>query len=117
MSRTADEFLPVKPVVVHILLALSAGDSHGYGVIQAVRAHSDGMIRLETGPFYRHLNRLLADGLVEDSGARPTDADTRRGAYYRLTPLGKGVLVAEEERLGRLLTLTRSIAGGAGSSA
>jgi DNA-binding PadR family transcriptional regulator len=113
MSRSADDFLPLKPVVVHILLALSAGDSHGYGVIQAVRAHSDGRIQLETGPFYRHLNRLLDDGLVEDSGTRPVDVDTRRGAYYRLTPLGGLVLSAEEERLAKLLSLTRSLSGAA----
>ena len=44
-ART-DDHLPLKPVVFHILLALAAGDAHGYGVIQAVREGSVGRIRL-----------------------------------------------------------------------
>lgn len=103
--KTPDAFIPLKPVVVHILLALSAGDSHGYGVITAVRQDSEGQIQLATGPFYRHLKRLIDEGLVAESDTRPADADPRRGAYYTLTRLGRAVLAAERERLARLLAL------------
>ncbi len=107
---TPDDFLPLKPVVVHILLALAAGDSHGYGVIQSVRTDSEGRIHLETGPFYRHLKRLLDDGLVEESKVRPEEVDARRGAYYGLTTLGRRVLAAEQERLTKLVSLGRALA-------
>lgn len=106
---TADTHLPLKPVVFHILLGLAEGSSHGYGVIQAVREHSEGRIHLETGPFYRHLKRLLEDGLVQDSQARPDNVDPRRGRYYELTGLGEAVVKAEQARLGRLLALSREL--------
>lgn len=110
-----EAFIPLKPVVVHILLALSAGDSHGYGVITAVRHDSEGRIQLATGPFYRHLKRLIDDGLVAESEHRPTDADPRRGAYYTLTRLGHAVLAAERERLTRLLALDPTPSAGGAS--
>ena len=107
-ART-DRHLPLKPVVFHILLALAAGDAHGYGVIQSVREGSAGRIRLETGAFYRHLKKLLDGGLVAESADRPLDADARRGTYYRLTRLGRDVLAAESRRLSEVLETTRML--------
>ena len=107
--RSPNAHLPLKPVVFHVLLALAEREAHGYGVIQAVREGSAGHIRLETGSFYRHLRRLLDDGLVEESDERPEDDDARRGAYYRLTPLGREVLAAESRRLAELVDATRAM--------
>lgn len=111
-ARTSSEVsgveshLPLKPVVFHILLALAASDAHGYGVIQAVRTQTSDRIRLETGPFYRHLRKLMDNRWVVESGQRPDDDDPRRGAYYRLTPLGKEVLTAESRRMAEVVSLT-----------
>lgn len=102
-TRDVGAYLPLKPVVFHILLALADGDAHGYGVIQAVRERSEGRVYLKTGPFYRHLGKLLDGRLVEESPDRPDDDDPRRGAYYRLTPLGRQVLSAEVARLADLV--------------
>ena len=107
-SEAIDGHLPLKPVVLHILLALAEGDAHGYGVIQRVRERSDDAIRLETGPFYRHLRKLLDAGLVAES-ERPPDADDRRGAYYRLTDRGRHVVAAEVTRLAGVVTLGREL--------
>ena len=101
--------LPLKPVVLHVLLALAEVDAHGYGVIQSVRVRSEGRIRLETGSFYRHLRKLLDGGLVVESEVRPEQDDTRRGSYYTLTELGRAVLAAESLRLAELVTLTRDL--------
>lgn len=109
ISERARAHLPVKPVVFHILLALAAGPSHGYGVIQAVRRGSEGRVRLETGPFYRHLRKLLDGGLVEETDERPEDDDPRRGAYYRLTDLGREVVGAEGRRLAGLVSATAEL--------
>jgi len=108
-KQSAADWLPLKPVVFHILLALAERESHAYGVIQAVRERSGGRIRLETGPFYRHLKKLLDGGLVSESQDRPPDADRRRGAYYRLTRPGSEVLVAESHRLAALVSLTEEL--------
>lgn len=104
-----DRHLPLKPVVFHVLLALAERDLHGYGVIQAVRERSGGRVELQTGPFYRHLGKLMDEGLVEESDFRPEDDDPRRGAYYRLTPRGEEVLVAESRRLGTLVAATEAL--------
>lgn len=108
--RTAPEdHLPLKPVVFHVLLALAERDLHGYGVIKEVRDRSEERIPLETGAFYRHLKKLLDQGLVEESDERPDDVDARRGAYYTLTSLGRDVLAAESARLAELVDTTRDL--------
>lgn len=108
-SPSADAYLPLKPVVLHILLALAERDLHGYAVMQAVRGSSEGRILLQTGPFYRHLKRLLDDGLVAEAAERPAEDDPRRGAYYRLTELGREVVGAETRRLTTLLSSTQTL--------
>jgi DNA-binding PadR family transcriptional regulator len=61
-------------------------------------------VRLQAGALYRTLKRLVDDGLVAESGARPApESDDERRRYYRLTPLGARVLAAELDRLARLV--------------
>lgn len=99
--------LPVKPVDLILLLALAEADRHGYALAQEVERRTGGAARLEAGNLYRTLRRLLADGLVADSGRRPAgeldDERQERRRYFRLTPLGLAVLRAELERLRALL--------------
>lgn len=108
-ATDVDRHLPLKPVVFHILLALAEHDLHGYGVIQAVRERSAGRIQLQTGPFYRHLKKLIDDGMVSESPRRPADDDPRRGAYYRLTSFGRDVVAAEAERLASLVSASQAL--------
>ena len=86
----------MKPAALQILLALIPGDSHGYAVMQSIREQSGA--NLGTGSFYRHLNRLMEDKLVEIA-PRPAGDDPRRGDYYRLSPAGRQFLAEEKERL------------------
>lgn len=88
---------------VHILLALADGPLHGYGILQAVRQLSGGEVALGTGSLYRHLSRLIDDGLVGEMAAR--SADRRRGTFYRLTPAGSRALAAERTRVRALLAV------------
>ncbi len=90
----ARQFLPLTPQQFHILLALDAGDRHGYGIILDVAERTEGALRMGTGTLYTAIARLVALGLVADSGR---EDDRRR--FYRLTPLGRRVLVAETARL------------------
>jgi DNA-binding PadR family transcriptional regulator len=89
----------LKPIALHILLALADRDSHGYAIMQAIRSQSDGQVPVQTASFYRHLARLIDDGLVAESAARREAVDPRRGAYYRITARGRQVLAAEKRRL------------------
>ena len=93
-------FLPLTPQQFHILLALTDGDRHGYGIIGEVADRTGGDLRLGTGTLYTAIARLVASGLIADSsrrGERGGDDDRRR--YYRLTALGRTVLKAETARL------------------
>ena len=96
-------FDPLKPAVLHILLALADADLHGYAIMQAVNEQSAGTVPLRTGSFYRHLSTLIDAGWVAEANARPADADVRRGAYYRLTARGREALDAERRRLVNLI--------------
>ena len=101
MPPATTNFLPLKPVELHLLLALVDGDLHGYGLTLAVAERSDGLIRLAPGNLYQVLKRLLADGLVAEAPRAASDDSRRR--LYRLTALGGRVAAAELERL-RALT-------------
>ena len=101
--RSTDQFLPLKPVDLELLLALATEDRHGYGLVQEISAHTNGLIVLDPGNLYRVIKRLLADGLIEERSARTLAADERR-RYYGITALGGQVLAAELERLRALLS-------------
>ena len=100
MTSDPRSFLPLKPLDLQLLLALSEEDLHGYGLVRAIAERTDGIVTLEPGNLYRVLKRLLADGLVAELDPRraPDLADERR-RYYRLAPLGARVLVEELRRL------------------
>lgn len=105
--------LPLKPVDLELLIALADEERHGYGLVQAVAEHTRGLLVLDPGNLYRVIKRLLAHGLVAESGQRPTsEAGGERRRYYRITPLGSRVLAAELERLRTLVTAasTRALA-------
>ncbi len=109
LANVADH-LPLKPVVFLVLLALAEKERHGYAVMLAVRERSEGRIRLETGPLYRHLKRLIDSGLVAEVDGRPAvEDDQRRRCYYRLTESGRAVVAAEGARLATLVEATRAV--------
>jgi DNA-binding PadR family transcriptional regulator len=104
-----DAMLPLPMAAFHILLALSAGDCHGYGIIQNVEAGTKGALRLSPGTLYRTIQRLLEQGLIEEprrpSGPR---SDPRR-RYYRITPFGTAVVRADARRLTDLVRLAKGV--------
>jgi DNA-binding PadR family transcriptional regulator len=95
-----DRFLPLPIATLHILVALGAGELHGYAIMGAVEDISDGVVRLGPGTLYGAIKRMSADGLIEETDERPDPAiDDQRRRYYRLTGLGERVRAAELHRL------------------
>ena len=93
---------------VQILLALGAGERHGYAIMRDVEASTEGTVRLGPGTLYTTLARLEADGLIEESDARPDPAlDDQRRRYWRLTPAGRAIAVDEVRRLGATVERAR----------
>lgn len=106
-TGAADELLPLPPATLHILLALSDGERHGYGIIQDVEARTDGELRLSAGTLYRSIARMVEQGLIVEVAKRRTVADDERRRYYRITPFGTAVARAELRRLEQLVRLAR----------
>ena len=88
----------------HILLALADKERHGYDIMQEVDQRTEGTVRLGPGTLYGSIKRMLADGLLQESGDRPDpELDDERRRYYRLTDFGYRVAKAEAERLSQLV--------------
>jgi DNA-binding PadR family transcriptional regulator len=100
-DRDPHALLPLTPALFHVLLALVAGEKHGYAILKDVAQRTGGQVQLGTGTLYGIVKRLLADGLIRESAAGSTD---RRRAY-RLTAFGRKVALAEAERLRDLVNL------------
>ncbi len=99
-----DDFLPLKPLDLHVLVALSERDRHGYGIVQTVAERSGNKIRLAPGNLYPVLRRLVEVGLIRDDGERlADDLERKQRRYYAITKLGKRVAAAEAVRLKNLL--------------
>jgi DNA-binding PadR family transcriptional regulator len=100
------DLLPLSPAVLHILLALSAEDRHGYGIMREVERQSEGQYKLGPGTLYDNLQRLMDRGLVKEIRKSSTNEDPRR-RYYRLTGVGGRALEADLERLKTVLREAR----------
>ena len=98
MEQDLDQFLPLSPAALHILLALASEDRHGYGIMREVARQSDNRYRLGPGTLYDNLQKLLDQGIVEESSPRSSVDDPRR-RYYRLTRFGHRLLATEITRL------------------
>jgi DNA-binding PadR family transcriptional regulator len=98
-TRQSAEFLPLAARDFYILFFLAQRERHGYGLVKAIDAHSDGSVRLDPANLYRAIQRLAADGLIAD-GPRKVAADSgRERRYYRITELGREVVAAEATRM------------------
>jgi DNA-binding PadR family transcriptional regulator len=108
-ARVPEDYLPLTPAVIDIMLALGDDELHGYAIMQEVRRRTDGQRRLAPGTLYRSLRQMQERGLVEEAEERPDPGlDDERRRYYRLTNLGKKVAAAEIERLEGLVRTARS---------
>ena len=106
--RSVDHFLPLTPPTLHTLVALADGDKHGYAILKDIERRTEGAVRLSAGTLYALLNRATADGLIVETDERPDIAlDDERRRYYRLTPLGRQVAVAEIGRLESIIAIAR----------
>jgi len=107
-SIVPESLLPLRPSVFHILLALSDGDLHGYGIMQEVADHTAGQIKLGPGTLYGAIKRLLSEGLIVEADERPDpELDDERRRYYRLTDFGQKVLKAEVQRISQMVSVAQ----------
>ena len=103
---------PTAPVPVsefQILLALADEERHGYAIMREVTARTNGEVQLGPGTLYGSIKRMVNAGLIAESDERPdADLDDERRRYYRITPAGRQVAVAEARRMERLVGIARA---------
>lgn len=101
---------PLTPAVFHILLALSTGERHGYGIMKQVETDSLGKVSMGAGTLYGSLKRMLDAGLVEESDKRvDPEMDDARRIYYRITDIGETAIGSELERMNHLVGLSQKL--------
>ena len=98
MKPDPDDYLPLAPATLHILLSLAGEPMHGYAIMQEVQRQSGGRYNLGPGTLYDNLQRLMKQRMVEEVAESREEANSRR-RLYRLTTLGRGVLTQEIARL------------------
>src|SRR4029079_9358566 len=101
LTRDPAALIPLKHSTYQVLLALEDGESlHGYAIMQAIAAMTDGRETILPGTLYAALARMVDEGLVEESEPchdDPSGGPPRR--YYKSTAFGRPVARAEAESL------------------
>ena len=110
MQDDLSPFLPLAPAALHILLAVSGEDRHGYGIMKEIAQQTGGKYKLGPGTLYENLQKLLNLGMLDQLQRRSPAEDERR-RYYRLTRLGKRVLAEEVRRLDAAVRTARANLG------
>jgi DNA-binding PadR family transcriptional regulator len=84
----------------HVLVALADGEKHGYAIGKEVERRTDGQVQMRAATLYTVIKRLLDNGFIDESAARPDPAvDDERRRYYRLSARGRKAAEAEALRL------------------
>ncbi len=83
-----------------ILKIVALGPVHGYGIAQRIQQISKDVLQVQQGSLYPALHRLEKRGWL---AAEWGESDNGRQAkFYKLSPVGRKQLVAEEDTWNRL---------------
>ena len=94
--------------MLHILLALSTGERHGYGIMKEVESDSEGKVKMGPGTLYGSLGRMIEAGLIRESDKKvDPEMDDERRIYYKITALGQGTLEAELDRYREVVAVAK----------
>jgi len=99
---------PLTPAVLHILLALSTQERHGYGVMKEVESDSQGKVKMGPGTLYGSIGRMIDAGLIRESDKKvDPEMDDERRIYYQITALGQRTLAAELQRYREVVAVAK----------
>src|SRR4029450_3246805 len=108
MAKKNSSQTPLTPAVLHILLALSTGERHGYGIMKQVASDSQGRVKMGPGTLYGSLGRMIDAGLIRESDKRvDPKMDDERRVYYKITATGQKALAAELQRYREVVAVAR----------
>lgn len=87
----------------YILLCLSKGANHGYGIMQMTERLSDGDVQIGSGTMYGATSNMMKKGWIKEIMSDEPGLERRR--LYCLTQAGQEVLHTEICRLKRMLSV------------
>ena len=94
--------------MLHILLALSTQERHGYGIMKEVESDSQGKVKMGPGTLYGSIGRMIEAGLIRESDKKiDPDMDDERRVYYKITAVGQNALAAELERYREVVAVAK----------
>src|SRR3984893_8838083 len=108
----AGNLTPLSPAMFHILLSLGEGERHGYALKREISLRTGGKLKMGPGVLYGSINKMLEQGLIEESEDRPDPhLDDERRRYYRITSRGRKTAQAEASRMRELVDLAAARLG------
>ena len=101
---------PLTPAVLHILLALSEKERHGYGIMKQVEQDSKAKVKMGPGTLYGSIRRMIDAGLIRESDKKADPhLDDQRRVYYEITGVGQEALAAELQRYREVVAVARGV--------
>jgi DNA-binding PadR family transcriptional regulator len=97
---------PLQPATFLVLLALTGGDRHGYGIMQDIRK-LDPAFELGPATLYTTVQRLLEGGWIKEVSG--PESGERRRRYYRISREWNSVLQAELHRMESMVRKSKAM--------
>ena len=79
-----------------VLRTLLSGPTHGHAIAKHIQRTSEDLLQIETGSLYPALHRLEAKGWIAANWELSDKG--KRARFYRLTPVGRKQLAAEQSK-------------------
>lgn len=102
-SNDPASFVPLPHLALHVLMALSDQDRHGWAIVRRIEEMTEGVWSPSAGSLYLSMVGLEKKGLIGDVPTPDAGTDGRR-RYYTLKPLGRRVLEIELQRMASLVS-------------
>ena len=94
---------PLSESYFYILLCLSRGENHGYGIMQMTKELSDGSVVIGSGTMYGATSNMIKKGWITEVTSSEPGAERKR--LYSLTDGGRAALAAELTRLKKMIAV------------
>ena len=96
------KFEPLSESYFYILLCLSKGANHGYGIMKQTEGLSQGQVKIGSGTMYGATSNMIKKGWIKEIVSDEAGAEKKR--LYTLTPEGNEAFKAEVARLKRMIS-------------
>lgn len=98
---------PMSESYYYILLCLSKGANHGYGIMQMTKKLSDGDVTIGSGTMYGATSNMMKKGWIKEIMSDVSGIERKR--LYSLTEEGREALHNEIKRLKRMLASVEGV--------